>query len=148
MRLRQREMRQRLTKRWTKTDGEKEIGREIEGGQMEFRSQTFDSSWEEYLWGALFLIGVCVCVFGYVPVLTVLSCSMVNHSIAKVNSVFVYITLRGCVPLRHSILSCAIVFCVFMLVHHYTQDLSVTCLETPVCNDWKSALPASLARNC
>ncbi len=29
---------------------------------MELRSQTFDSSWEEYLGGTLFLIGVCICM--------------------------------------------------------------------------------------
>lgn len=56
--------RQRELEGWRKTDGGKERTREMEGGQMELHSQTFDSSWEEYLWGTLFLIGVCVCVFG------------------------------------------------------------------------------------
>lgn len=65
---------------------------------MELCSQTFDSSWEEYLGGALFLNDVCLdtCV------LTVLLRYMVNPSIANINSLFVYI--RGCVPHRHSIL--------------------------------------------
>lgn len=90
-----------------------------------------------------------VCVFGYLCVLTVLSHYMVNHSIANMNSLFVYITLCGCVPLRRSILSWSIVWlCVCVRAPHYTHSLSVMCLETPVCNGWKSALPAGLASNC
>lgn len=57
---------------------------------MELCSVTFDSLWEEYLWGSLFLIGVCVCVY-YVGVLTVLSHYMVNHSRANTNSLSVCI---------------------------------------------------------
>lgn len=143
--------RQRELEGWRKTDGGKERTREMEGGQMELRSQTFDSSWEEYLWGTLFLIGVCVCVcLGYVCVLTAMSCYMVNHSTANTNSLFVYITLWVCSTqtLYFELIYCVCV-CVFVvLVHHYTHGLPVMCLETPVCNGWKPALPAGPASNC
>lgn len=80
-------------------DGGGEGRIEVEGGQMELCSQTFDSSWEEYLRGTLFLNDVCLdtCV------LTVLLRCMVNPSIANINSLIVYV--RECVLHRHSILS-------------------------------------------
>lgn len=37
---------------------------------------------------------------------------------------------------------------VFVLVHHYIHGLSLMLLETPVCNGWKSELPAGLFSNC
>lgn len=57
---RQGTMTQRDEESWRKTDGVKEGGREIEGSQMELRSETCDSPWEEYRWGTLVLIGACV----------------------------------------------------------------------------------------
>lgn len=84
-------MRQRDVDRWRRTDGERGRRIEMEGGQIELCSQTFDSSWEEYLWETLFLNDVCLDMC----VLTVLLHYMVNPSIANINSIFVYITLRG-----------------------------------------------------
>lgn len=71
--------------------GSREKRREMEGGQMELCSQTSDSLWEDFRWGALFLFYVCV--LGSVCVLTGLSCYGVNHSASCMNLLFVYFSV-------------------------------------------------------
>lgn len=95
-------MRQRDVERWRKTDGGEGKRERNEGWPDGTLLSNFDSSWEESLRGTLFLIGASA--FGYACVLTVSSCYIVNHSIANMDSLLVYITPCGCAPLRRSIL--------------------------------------------
>lgn len=147
--MRLRDRRQRM---WR--DGERQMGRGKSAekwrvARWKSAPKLLTACGRNFFGRALFLISVCVCVCLdiCVCVMTVLSCYIVNHSTANMNSLLVYITHCGCVPLGGSILSWSIVW---ICVHapHYTHSLSVMRLETPVCNGWKLMLPAGLASNC
>lgn len=125
-------------------DGERQMGRRKGGEKWRVaRWNKLLTDCVRNIFGEPFLIG-CVCVW----ICTSFQSCRVIWLIRQLHYKY---KLTLC--LHYSVWVCTTLFsvdlvCVFVLVHHYTHDLSVMLLETPVCNGWKSALPAGLVSNC